>query len=365
MERVIIIQFFFASFLLLSSSTSLAVGFNVPAIFIFGDSIFDAGNNHYNKNCSAQADFPPYGSNFFHHPTGRFTNGRTVADFISEFIGIPLQKPFLEAQLELVNGSRKEYPSNGMNFASAGSGVLRATNQDLGVTPIQDQLQQFKTLVQQNLINNKLIQNSLFFFESGSNDIFSYFYPFGGPTLTPDAYVQSMLSEVTNFIDQISKLGARRIGLFSLGPVGCVPARTLLPGAPVTKCYGKMNKMVKNYNMGLENLGKSIPIKYPGSFAVYGAVYKTVQTFRTNPKRYGFSDVTNACCGDGTLGGLLQCGKEGYKLCVKPNEYLFWDYFHPSEHTYKLISKALWSGSHSRIRPVNLKTLANMTLIQH
>lgn len=155
------------------------------------------------------------------------------------------------------------------------------------MTPIQDQLQQFKTLVQQNLINNKLIQNSLFFFESGSNDIFSYFYPFGGPTLTPDAYVQSMLSEVTNFIDQISKLGARRIGLFSLGPVGCVPARTLLPGAPVTKCYGKMNKMVKNYNMGLENLGKSIPIKYPGSFAVYGAVYKTVQTFRTNPKRYG------------------------------------------------------------------------------
>lgn len=55
----------------------------------------------------------------------------------------------------------------------------------------------------------------------------------------------------------------------------------------------------------------------------------------------GFSDVNNACCGDGTLGGLLQCGKEGYKLCAKPNEYLFWDYFHPSEHTYKLISKGV------------------------
>lgn len=54
----------------------------VPAIFTFGDSVFDAGNNHYKKNCTAQADFPPYGSSFFHRPTGRFTNGRTVADFI-------------------------------------------------------------------------------------------------------------------------------------------------------------------------------------------------------------------------------------------------------------------------------------------
>lgn len=56
----------------------------VSAIFTFGDSIFDAGNNHFNKNSTAQADFPPYGSSYFHYPTGRFTNGRTVPDFICE-----------------------------------------------------------------------------------------------------------------------------------------------------------------------------------------------------------------------------------------------------------------------------------------
>ncbi|XP_060184805.1 GDSL esterase/lipase 6-like isoform X1 [Lycium barbarum] len=363
MERVIILQFLFiVSFLVMSSGSSV-LGYNVPSIFIFGDSIFDAGNNHYKKNCAVQADFPPYGSNFFHHPTGRFANGRTVADFISEFIGIPLQKPFLEAQLDLVNGNQEEYPSNGINFASAGSGLLRPTNQNLGVTPIQDQFQQFKTLVQQKHIAKKQIQQSLFLFESGSNDIISYFYPFDAPTLTPDGYVQAMITQVTNFVDQICKLGARRIALFSLGPLGCVPARVLLPGAPVNKCYGKMNKMVKSYNMRLDIFVKTIPIKYPGSFALYGDVYKPAQIFRANPKRYGFSDVTNACCGDGTLGGLVQCGKEGYKLCAKPNEYFFWDYFHPSEHTYKLISKALWTGTHSQIRPMNLQTLANMTLI--
>lgn len=87
MERVKKIQFIFVSyFLVINSIISCVLGFNVPSIFIFGDSIFDAGNNHYNKNCTAQADFPPYGSNFFHHPTGRFTNGRTVADFICKLI---------------------------------------------------------------------------------------------------------------------------------------------------------------------------------------------------------------------------------------------------------------------------------------
>lgn len=45
----------------------------------------------------------------------------------AEYIGIPLQKPVLE----LVNGNWKEYPSNGINFASGGSGVLTTTNQDL------------------------------------------------------------------------------------------------------------------------------------------------------------------------------------------------------------------------------------------
>lgn len=49
----------------------------------------------------------------------------------AQFLGLPLQKPFMEIQLEFVNGTRKSYPTNGINFASAGSGVLSTTNLDL------------------------------------------------------------------------------------------------------------------------------------------------------------------------------------------------------------------------------------------
>ncbi|CAN0871413.1 GDSL esterase/lipase 6 [Linum grandiflorum] len=257
------------------------------AIFTFGDSIVDAGNNHFNKNCTAQADFPPYGSSFFHRPTGRFTNGRTVADFISEFMGIELQSPFLEAEMEVLNGSWKSYPSNGINFASAGSGLFPSTNLFLGVIPIQQQLQQFKTLIEHHQFQNPQIAQSIFLLESGSNDIFNYFLPFDTPTLKPDAYIKSMLSEVSTFVSQIYKLGARRIAVFSLGPVGCVPARVLLPDSPVDECDERINSMVRNYNSGLEALVKGIPLKFPGAVAVFGDVYGIVQRFRALPSRYG------------------------------------------------------------------------------
>lgn len=155
------------------------------------------------------------------------------------------------------------------------------------MTAVQVQLQQMEALVEQNYIDKKLIKESLFFLESGSNDIFNYFNPFYPPTLTPDAYVQSMLTQATNFVHSIFNLGARRIAIFGLGPVGCVPARSLLPGAPVGKCYGKMNKMVKNYNSGLDNMVKALPATHPGSLAVYGAVYQTINIFRAHPAPYG------------------------------------------------------------------------------
>lgn len=52
--------------------------------FIFGDSLVDVGNNDYLVTLS-KANAPPYGVDFAFSggkPTGRFTNGRTIADVI-------------------------------------------------------------------------------------------------------------------------------------------------------------------------------------------------------------------------------------------------------------------------------------------
>ncbi|PON45983.1 SGNH hydrolase-type esterase domain containing protein [Parasponia andersonii] len=91
------------------------------AFFVFGDSLVDNGNNNYLAT-TARADAPPYGVDYpSHRPTGRFSNGYNIPDFISQKIGseptLPYLSPELTGQKLLV----------GANFASAGIGILNDT----------------------------------------------------------------------------------------------------------------------------------------------------------------------------------------------------------------------------------------------
>lgn len=58
----------------------------IPAIFMFGDSIVDPGNNNH-RFTEAKANFPPYGQDF---PggvaTGRFSNGLVPGDFLGRYL---------------------------------------------------------------------------------------------------------------------------------------------------------------------------------------------------------------------------------------------------------------------------------------
>lgn len=59
----------------------------VPAMFVFGDSIVDVGNNNYLQLSFAKANLPHYGIDFpTKKPTGRFTNGMNPADFLGELM---------------------------------------------------------------------------------------------------------------------------------------------------------------------------------------------------------------------------------------------------------------------------------------
>ncbi|KAD2804237.1 hypothetical protein R6Q59_030245 [Mikania micrantha] len=340
--------------------TALAsVDANVKSVFVFGDDQFDPGNNRFIKNCTFQANFRPYGSSFFYYPTGRFTNGRTIADFIAQFLGIKFQRPYQDVHRQLPKDRRKGFPQNGLNFASGGSGLLQGTNKDKVVTSIQAQLQQFHSLISHKRLHKNQIEKSLFLLGSGGNDIFSYFLLHGTSKITiPRTYVHAMLKEVARFTSQIYKYGGRRFVFFSIGPIGCIPGRVLIRGASTNHCNDQMNSMVEYYNAGLKSLVYKIPVMYPGAIGVFGSMHDTTMKYHNNPESYGFADVTHACCGDGPLNGMLQCGLKGYKMCVNPDGHFFWDYFHPSEHTYGLVSKDFWAGGNEDIWPMNLKTLA-------
>ncbi|KAL7597958.1 hypothetical protein Lser_V15G26668 [Lactuca serriola] len=157
------------------------------ALFIFGDSLFDPGNNNYiNTTTDLQANFWPYGESYFHPPTGRFSDGRIIPDFIAQFAGLPLIPAYLDPH-------NNEF-LYGANFASAGSGVLDETRPTVAVK-LTTQLQYFTDLVKRYRKNvgdaktEQLLSDAVFLFSSGSND-YQFLLENNESSLLFDEYVE-------------------------------------------------------------------------------------------------------------------------------------------------------------------------------
>ncbi|XP_043724033.1 GDSL esterase/lipase 7-like [Telopea speciosissima] len=97
-----------------------------PALYIFGDSLSDSGNNNFLVTV-AKVKYDPYGIDFPEGPTGRFTNGNTCVDFLAQFLGLPLAPPYLGLSV-----TQKNNTTTGINFASGSAGILTETGTAAG-----------------------------------------------------------------------------------------------------------------------------------------------------------------------------------------------------------------------------------------
>lgn len=76
-------HFLFAAAFSATLFLQTAANGGTPAIYVFGDSSVDVGNNNYLPGNLGKVNFPPYGVDYpGGKPTGRFSNGYNVADFL-------------------------------------------------------------------------------------------------------------------------------------------------------------------------------------------------------------------------------------------------------------------------------------------
>jgi hypothetical protein len=70
-----------------AASAAAAGGRPPPAMFVFGDSTLDVGNNNYLPGPDVpRANKPYYGIDFPGSlPTGRFSNGYNIADYLGDY----------------------------------------------------------------------------------------------------------------------------------------------------------------------------------------------------------------------------------------------------------------------------------------
>lgn len=82
----LLLVFVAAACILAAAEAGAAGSGKVPAIYVFGDSTADVGNNNYLPgNAVPRANFPHNGIDFpTSRPTGRFSNGYNGIDFLGK-----------------------------------------------------------------------------------------------------------------------------------------------------------------------------------------------------------------------------------------------------------------------------------------
>ncbi|KAL6972745.1 hypothetical protein U1Q18_026917 [Sarracenia purpurea var. burkii] len=323
------------------SSTTL-----VPAIFTFGDSVVDVGNNNDIPTTIFKADYPPYGRDFTNHkPTGRFSNGKLATDITADTLGFTTYPPaYLSPQASGKN------LLIGANFASAASGYDDRTATLNGAIPLSQQLDYYKEYQKKiaKIAGKKesasIIKDGLYLVSLGSSDFLQNYYtnPFLNRLYTPDQYSSLLVGLFSSFVKDLYGLGARRIGVTSLPPLGCLPlARTLFafrqPG-----CVSRFNNDAQGFNKKINsaatNLQKQLPSLKIAVFDIYKPLYDLIQ----NPTNSGFVEASRGCCGTGTVETtILLCNPNSIGTCNNATQYVFWDSVHPSEAANQVLANSL------------------------
>ncbi|CAM6008560.1 unnamed protein product [Sphagnum balticum] len=335
----------------------------VPAYFVFGDSLVDVGNNNY-LPLAAHANFPPYGETFFRKPTGRFSDGRNVGDFIAQALRLPFASPYLKPQAVF---------NKGANFASAGSGLLATTNMGLlSLLTLPQQFQYFQQTKTQiaALIGqpaaDQLIEDAIYSFTLGGNDyINNYLNPFStrSQQYTIPQYQDLLISTLYGHFQTAYSLGMRKFTVSNIGPIGCTPSEVAsrsLNGS----CITSIQDMAMGFNAALKPMTEQLQAELPGSVFVYIDSFKVVTNIINNAALYGFTVKDSpccsaACCGVGPYLSFIDC-ETSTSYCHNREEYIFWDLFHPTERVNILAQQQFLNGGLDVVSPMNVAQLMNL-----
>ncbi|GAB2287591.1 hypothetical protein Dimus_021964 [Dionaea muscipula] len=333
----------------------------VPCYFIFGDSLSDNGNNNGFK-VAAKVNYSPYGIDFPGRiPTGRFSNGRIVPDIIAELLGfkgyIPSYKEALRSDV-----------SKGVNYASGGSGIHQETGKNLGSRISLDlQVQNHNVVVSKLLFARGirsaagLLNKCLYTINIGSNDyINNYFMPEEGYSSsryhTTDEFATILIDEYSKQIKILYKHGARKVALFGLGPIGCSPGVIAHVGLTNgSGCVDVVADAVDNFNHKLRSLVEKLNVEFPDSKFTY---INTAGMQLSDSQ--GFKVINATCCKEVRKDGLCV---DSSTPCANRSEYVFWDYFHPTEAVNAFIGRRTYQSQQSSdAYPIDISHLAKLQL---
>ncbi|XP_047154624.1 GDSL esterase/lipase At1g29670-like [Vigna umbellata] len=300
----------------------------VPCLFIFGDSMSDSGNNNQLPT-TTKSNYKPYGVDFPLGPTGRFTNGRTEIDIISQFLEFENFIP------PFANTSGSDI-LKGVNYASGGAGIRSETGSHTGGSiSLRSQLANHSVIVSEIAtrlgspdLAQEYLEKCLYYVNIGSNDYMAnYFLPQFYPTssmYTVEQYTEVLIEELSQHFQALHELGARKYASAGLGLIGCTLG--------IVASYGTNESCVEEQNTAayqFNNKLKALVDKFNYGFSADSKfIFLDTQALAIYLRdKNGFEFPESPCCEPGLTGECIPDGKP----CYNRNDYVFWDAFHTTE----------------------------------
>ncbi|WCJ19076.1 GDSL esterase/lipase At5g03610 [Euphorbia peplus] len=312
-------------------------------LFVFGDSYVDTGN----WANSAISWKQPYGITFPGTPSGRFSNGRVLTDYIASFVGVGSPIPYERRKL-----GNKSHVKYGMNFAYGGTGVFDTLN---NAPNMATQIKFFKQIIEEEKVYTKQdLNSSIALVSIAGNDYNTYLFKNGNDFKDMGNLTSSIMEELSKNLKGIHELGVQKILITSLQPIGCLPAISV--SSSFKNCSQKWNEASKFHNQmlnqQLQNLNNNIK-GHEDAFHVLDLFGAFMSAFNKLQNITAESDESplKACCRGITSN--YSCadidkvsGEKNYVICKNPELSIFWDMVHPSQNGWHQVHLALLSSLH-------------------
>ncbi|KAK4388094.1 GDSL esterase/lipase [Sesamum angolense] len=336
-------------------------GCRFSAIYNFGDSNSDSG--------SVSATFgrlrPPYGQTFFGKPSGRYSDGRLIIDFIGHQSFIQYDDIYERLLILFAHGA---------NFAASGSTIqhLDAKLCSAGFNPLSLDVQvlQFEQLkarsvesyIEAKSYGSKIslpkpesFSRALFTMDSGQNDLHA-----GLTSMTEEqvkASIPGIIDQFSVALEQLYKLGARAFWIHNTGPIGCLPFFVVKrPPEPnntdPSGCIMSYNEVAQEFNKQLKEKIFKLQTQLQDALLIYVDIYSVKYSLISHGKDRGFHDPLGYGCG---RMGVVDCGEKAMvngtqhydAACSNPSEYISWDAIHYTEAANKWVAGRILDGSSS------------------
>ena len=300
----------------LALTGSLAQAGPYSAMYVFGDSLSDVGNDALISGTAIPLK-PVFTDGT---STGRFTNGQNYIDGLAGYLGLSVA-PSL---------------AGGTNYAYGGARVNGITP-DLVPLGGKSFSQQIGTYV--TSLSAAADPNALYVLWIGSNDISDGIRArIGGDPTAIGTAVGTTLNAIGGAITTLSGLGARHFLVPNLPNLSLTPGIRFAGSSDLSALAGGVSALFNANLSGLLSASAFTALDI-NTLDVFSA-----QTDITNdPASYGFTDVSSACY-TGEPDGSARPGWGTPTVCADPTGYMYFDYQHPSAQLHARLAQLAFSA---------------------